>query len=97
MICAGNAGESVFIHVAVPARIIALVDTALRLKNLAPVMAKPRKVEEPAAKYAAPAKSPAKPAPSSATGVRYARSEDVAKIADKIFAERKELLRKLAQ
>lgn len=62
-------------------------------------MAKPRKVEEPAAAYTASAKQPVKPAPTvpAGSGTRYARSEDVRKVADKIFAERKELFRKLAQ
>ena len=60
-------------------------------------MAKPRKVEEPAAPYLA-SKQPAPKAPAPAQpAVRYARPEDVQKVADKIFAERKELFRKLAQ
>ena len=60
-------------------------------------MAKPRKVEEPVAPYVA-AKPPAPRAPAPVQpAVRYARPEDVQKVADKIFAERKELFRKLAQ
>jgi len=62
-------------------------------------MAKPHKVEEPAGTYAASPKQPAKASTVGSAGasVRYARSEDVRKVADKIFAERKELFRKLAQ
>jgi len=62
-------------------------------------MAKPHKVEEPAGAYAAAKKQPPKPSADVMTesAVRYARSEDVRKVADKIFAERKELFRKLAQ
>jgi hypothetical protein len=61
-------------------------------------MAKPHKVEEPAGSYTASPKKPAPKAPAAAQpSVRYARSEDVRKVADKIFAERKELFRKLAQ
>jgi hypothetical protein len=64
-------------------------------------MAKPRKVQEPAGTYSAkpPAKrAPAAPAPK--TAVHQVRDLDDAtaqKLADKIFSERKELLRKLAQ
>ncbi len=67
-------------------------------------MPKPRKVEkveEPAGTYLPSPKQPAKPSSTSASpaqsAIRYARSEDVRKVADKIFAERKELFRKLAQ
>lgn len=60
-------------------------------------MAKPHKVEEPAAPYVA-VKQPVPKAPGAVQpAVRYARPEDVRKVADKIFAERKELFRKLAQ
>ena len=60
-------------------------------------MAKPHKVEESAAPYTA-AKPPAPKAPVPVQpAVRYARPEDMQKVADKIFAERKELFRKLAQ
>jgi hypothetical protein len=64
-------------------------------------MAKPRKVEEPAGTYSASSKQPAKPAANQSSSaertIRYARSEDVQKVAEKIFAERKDLFRKLAQ
>ncbi|MEO7413962.1 MAG: hypothetical protein ABIZ81_11465 [Opitutaceae bacterium] len=61
-------------------------------------MAKPRKVEEPGAPYHTAPKLPAPKAPGPVQpAVRYARPEDVQKAADKIFAERKELFRKLAQ
>lgn len=61
-------------------------------------MAKPRKVQEPAGIYTATPKSPARPAaPAAKAGVRYATPEQVKKAADKIFAERHDLLRRLAQ
>ena len=62
-------------------------------------MAKPHKIAESAGTYTASAKQPAKPSTivPVGSGARYARSEDVRKVADKIFAERKELFRKLAQ
>ena len=63
-------------------------------------MPKPHKVEEPAAPYVAarPPAHPTAPKPAAVQpAVRYARPEDVQKVADKIFAERKELFRKLAQ
>jgi hypothetical protein len=63
-------------------------------------MPKPRKVEkveEPAGTYSAAPKQPTTTPPSAQPAIRYARSEDVRKVADKIFAERKELFRKLAQ
>jgi hypothetical protein len=60
-------------------------------------MSKSHKVEEPAPPYLT-AKKPAPKAPAPVQpSVRYARPEDVRKVADKIFAERKELFRKLAQ
>ena len=70
----------------------------LRDGNVWP-MAKSHKVEEPAGTYGVAPKKRAKPvAPVTVQPeVRYARSEDVRKVADKIFAERKELFRKLAQ
>jgi hypothetical protein len=64
-------------------------------------MAKPRKVGEPAGTYAA--KPPAKRAPAASAkkvAALHGRDLDDAtaqKLADKIFSERKELLRKLAQ
>jgi hypothetical protein len=64
-------------------------------------MAKPRKVQEPAGTYTA--RTPAKrapAAPASKTASPHVRDLDDAtaeKLADKIFSERKELLRKLAQ
>jgi hypothetical protein len=64
-------------------------------------MAKPRKVGEPAGTYAA--KPPAKRAPAAAVSkaaAPHGRDLDDAtaqKLADKIFAERKDLLHKLAQ
>jgi hypothetical protein len=63
------------------------------------VMAKPRKVGEPAGTYAA--KPPAKRAPAAPTTpthqVRDLDDATAQKLADKIFSERKDLLRKLAQ
>jgi hypothetical protein len=58
-------------------------------------MAKSRKVEESVGNYTA--RQPVKPAATREGAVRYAKSDEVAKVADRIFAERKELLRKLAQ
>ncbi len=62
-------------------------------------MAKPRKVGEPAGTYAA--KTPAKQAPAAPkTAASHLRDLDdttAGKLANKIFSERKELLRKLAQ
>lgn len=73
------------------------VDTPAFADHSRRVMAKPHKVEEPAAPYLT-AKKPAPQASAPAQpSVRYARPEDVRKVADKIFAERKELFRKLAQ
>lgn len=64
-------------------------------------MAKPRKVEEPAAPYLTTPKRaarPAAPAPKTeVAGVRYLDDATAQKLTDKIFAERKNLLRKLAQ
>lgn len=55
---------------------------------------KPHKVNEPSSSY--PAKKPAKTAvPES--GKEGAKNAEFQRIAGKIFAERKELLRKLAQ
>jgi len=65
------------------------------------VMAKPRKVREPAGTYAA--KPPAKRAPAAAaqkttsSGVRYADDATFRKAADKVFKTHEELFRKLAQ
>jgi hypothetical protein len=64
-------------------------------------MAKPRKVGEPAGTYAA--KPPAKRAPAApaqkmaAHQVRDLDDATAQRLADKIFSERKDLLRKLAQ
>jgi hypothetical protein len=59
-------------------------------------MAKPRKVGEPAGTYAA--KPPAKQAPAApAQKIRDLGDATAQKLADKIFSERKDLLRKLAQ
>lgn len=64
-------------------------------------MAKPRKVQEPAAPYAAtPKQSTRSTAPVEKTGVgkvRYLDDATAQKLTDKIFEERKNLLRKLAQ
>jgi hypothetical protein len=66
-------------------------------------MAKPRKVQEPAAPYttAKPEKKkvrPTAPAPKAEAGnVRYLDDATAEKLTDKIFAERNNLLRKLAQ
>jgi hypothetical protein len=64
-------------------------------------MAKPRKVGEPSSTYTA--KTPAKQAPAApaqktaAPQVRDLDDATAQKLADKIFSERKDLLRKLAQ
>jgi hypothetical protein len=61
-------------------------------------MAKQRKVGEPAGTYTA--KTPAKPASAAKAATPQGRDLDDAtaqKLADKIFSERKDLLRKLAQ
>jgi hypothetical protein len=64
-------------------------------------MAKPRKVEEPAGTYSVSSKRPAKPSAPAPTAVksevRYLDSATAAKLADKIFSERRNLLHKLAQ
>ena len=64
-------------------------------------MAKPRKVQEPAASYSARSKQKVR---GDAVGqkadvgnVRYLDDASAQKLTDKIFAERKNLLRKLAQ
>jgi hypothetical protein len=65
------------------------------------VMAKPRKVQEPAGTYAA--KPPAKQArvasaqKTAAPQVRDLDDATAQRLADKIFSERKDFLRKLAQ
>jgi hypothetical protein len=59
---------------------------------------KPSKVQETVTPYGA--KKPAKAAPASktaASGMRYVDDVAFKRVTDKIFAERKELLRKLAQ
>ena len=62
----------------------------------ASVMAKPRKVQEPAGTYAATPKPPARPAaPAAKAGVRDATPEQARKAADTIFAERHDLLHRL--
>lgn len=55
---------------------------------------KPHKIEEPKAAY--PAKKPAKAAPAAASP-RQVDDAAFKRITDKIFTERKDLLRKLAQ
>jgi hypothetical protein len=65
-------------------------------------MAKPRKVEEPAGTYSNPKKRTKKSSaptsvPAGKSGVRYLDEKTASRIADKIFAERKDLLRRLAQ
>ncbi len=56
---------------------------------------KPRKVDEPQAPY--PAKKPAKAAPATKPGAVSVSDAAFKRVTDKIFTERKELLRKLAQ
>ena len=62
---------------------------------------KPAKVEEPAGTYAAKAPKPATPAPvptkQPAAAVRFLDDAKGRRLTDRIFSERKELLRKLAQ
>ncbi len=59
---------------------------------------KPRKVEEPTTPYATKKVKAVPAAPKSqAAGVKYADDAAFKKAASKIFSERKELLRKLAQ
>jgi hypothetical protein len=65
-------------------------------------MAKPRKIQEPAATYAATPKPPARPAAPAANtgqtpGIRYAEPAAFRKAADKVFKSHRELFRKLAQ
>lgn len=60
-------------------------------------MAKPHKVEEPAATYGTAKVPPAKPESSERPSVKYAKSESVRKAAGKILAERDALLHRLAQ
>ncbi|MEO6569027.1 MAG: hypothetical protein ABIO94_09725 [Opitutaceae bacterium] len=64
-------------------------------------MAKPRKVQEPAVPYtASPKKAVRTTAPArkaDAGNVRYLDDATAEKLTDKIFAQRKNLLRKLAQ
>jgi hypothetical protein len=62
------------------------------------VKPKPDKVEEPTAPYAAQ-KAVAQPAGGNSPAQAVKPADDAAfeRVADKIFAERKELLRKLAQ
>lgn len=66
------------------------------------VMAKARKVQEPAGTYAASPKPPARPAAPAAKagptpGIRYADPAAFRKAADKVFKTHHELFRKLAQ
>ncbi|MDQ5980788.1 MAG: hypothetical protein QG602_3766 [Verrucomicrobiota bacterium] len=70
------------------------VDTPALPPHPSPV-SKPRKVEEPQATYAA--KKPAKAASSTKPGPASTSDEAFKRVTDKIFTERKELLRKLAQ
>ncbi len=75
------------------------VDRPFHAPQSSRAMPKPRKVEEPAAPYGTapkPAGNAAAPSPAQSS-VRYASAAEVKKAADKIFAERKELFRKLAQ
>jgi hypothetical protein len=59
---------------------------------------KPRKVEEPSGTYSGSVKRPASAAkPTAPSAVRYLDKKTAARLADKIFEERKELLRRLAQ
>ncbi len=62
-------------------------------------MAKPRKVEEPAAAYSVAPKRKKKPSASASVTneVRYLDTTSATNLADKIFSERKNLLHKLAQ
>ena len=60
------------------------------------VMAKPRKVEEPVTPYTATLKSPVK-ASAPADKKNDVDEATFHRVVDKIFTERKELLRKLAQ
>ena len=62
--------------------------------QLGDVSKKPHKIEEPKAAY--PAKKPAKAA-ATVAGPRQVDDATFKRIADKIFTERKDLLRKLAQ
>jgi hypothetical protein len=84
-----------------PSRIGRSVDTRFFSPHLGLVMAKPRKIEEPASTYSASrkqAEKPSSPTPNTTTsGVRYLDSATAGKLADKIFTERKNLLHKLAQ
>lgn len=63
------------------------------------VMAKPRKVQEPATPYTAKPKKPVEPVRAKTGGapVRTLDEAEARKLADKIFTERKDLLRRLAQ
>ena len=61
------------------------------------VKKKPAKVEEPTTPYAAKKRAKAATSKSAAPGVRQVEDAAFQKVADKIFSERKELLRKLAQ
>ncbi|GAB1489787.1 hypothetical protein MASR2M8_22410 [Opitutaceae bacterium] len=76
-----------------PVRPAPSVDNPSKQSQLHCVKPKPHKVEEPTAPYAA------KPTAGKGSGTPHPPSGDAAfrKAADKIFAERKELLRKLAQ
>ena len=74
------------------------VDSGPRGRQIAGVNRKPTKVEETATSYAA--KQPAKPealAQSPEPCARQTGDEAFKAVSDKIFSERKELLRKLAQ
>lgn len=70
------------------------VDTAPPRAHCPRVSKKPHKIEEPKAAY--PAKKPVKAAPAAA-GLRQVDDETFKRITDKLFTERKDLLRKLAQ
>lgn len=60
-------------------------------------MAKPHKVEEPAAPYSTSKVTPPKPPATDRPAVKYAKTGDVRKAAGKIFTERDTLLHRLAQ
>jgi len=62
-------------------------------------MAKPRKVQEPTTPYTAKPKEPVEPAQAKIGGpaIRMLDEAEARKLADKVFTERKDLLRRLAQ
>jgi hypothetical protein len=60
-------------------------------------MAKPHKVEEPAATYPTAKVLPPAPAATERPAVKHAKADDVRKAAGKVFSERNALLHRLAQ